>query len=194
MDSRLSLLHPGNRFRLMFGMPLLPQDDGGDAEYGRQTSGGMWPDGGDRAVSFYEGKYYMLSNFSSFRVVYGSRIWPTAEHAYQAMKFYDYGTQELIRHQTSAHAAKKEARALAERVRPDWGDIKVGIMREICRAKMEQHPYVAESLEATGDAEIVEASPKDRFWGIGKDGGGENWLGRIWMELRSESRNKQSKS
>ena len=37
----------------------------------------------------------------------------------------------------------------------------------------------------TGDAEIVEDSAFDTFWGVGGDGTGLNWLGRILMETRT---------
>lgn len=159
--------------------------EGGDAPYGFSDA--------DiaairRAAAFYEGEFYMLSNFSSFRVVYRSRIWPTAEHAYQAMKFHSYDIQEMIRHQDSAHAAKKGARAIADKVRGDWDEVKVDIMREICRAKLEQHPYIREKLMGTGDRPIFEASPEDAFWGWGPDRRGQNMLGRIWVQLRSELR------
>ena len=33
--------------------------------------------------------------------------------------------------------------------------------------KLAQHPTVAELLLNTGDAELVEDSPKDYFWGCG---------------------------
>jgi len=113
-------------------------------------------------------------------------VWPTSEHAYQAAKFRSGEFQERIMYADSAHDAKVRARSLSEYVRPDWDDVKLGVMEEICRAKLEQHEFIQESLRKTGDREIIEDSPKDAFWGWGPDQKGENHLGKIWMKLRDE--------
>ena len=63
-------------------------------------------------------------------------------------------------------------------------------MEDILRHKLEQNLYVKEKLLDTGDLEIIEDSPKDAFWGWGSDRNGENQLGRIWMKLRDELRDK----
>jgi predicted NAD-dependent protein-ADP-ribosyltransferase YbiA (DUF1768 family) len=39
-------------------------------------------------------------------------------------------------------------------------------------------------LFSTGDEEIAEDSPTDSFWGLGPDGGGQNNLGKILMQVR----------
>jgi ribA/ribD-fused uncharacterized protein len=51
-------------------------------------------------------------------------------------------------------------------------------------AKYAQNPDFAARLLATEDVEIVEDAPNDAYWGIGSDGAGENWAGRILMEVR----------
>jgi predicted NAD-dependent protein-ADP-ribosyltransferase YbiA (DUF1768 family) len=40
----------------------------------------------------------------------------------------------------------------------------------------------------TGDAELVEDSPTEPFWGIGPDGQGANWAGKVLMEVREKLR------
>jgi len=59
-------------------------------------------------------------------------------------------------------------------------------MLDICRHKLRQHAYVKQKLLETGDAPIVEDSPKDSFWGWGPGRKGRNALGKIWMQLRQE--------
>jgi predicted NAD-dependent protein-ADP-ribosyltransferase YbiA (DUF1768 family) len=59
-------------------------------------------------------------------------------------------------------------------------------MEALLRLKLAQHSWVRERLLATGDAEIIEDSPKDSFWGRGPDWKGKNHLGRLWMKLRAE--------
>ena len=139
-------------------------------------------------ITFYELKFYMFSNFSSFLVNYDGREWMTSEHAYQAMKFHGFLLQEWIRNQRSAHEAMKAAQSKPDQYRPDWSDVKVAIMLEICRAKLDQHPYIQRKLLETGDARLIESSPIDSFWGWGPNKDGENHLGRIWMKLRDELR------
>ena len=39
-----------------------------------------------------------------------------------------------------------------------------------------------------GDAKVVEHTEKDRYWGDGGDGSGENRLGQILMRVREELR------
>ena len=144
-------------------------------------------------VGFYPREFYVFENFSSFQVDWRGRRWPTSEHAYQAMKFFNTAPEiaESIFTARSAHDAYKLARANTDKYPENWDDVKVGIMKEIVRAKCEQNPYVREKLLTTLDETIVEDSPKDPFWGWGEDHKGRNELGKIWMELRDEIRNEQ---
>ena len=139
-------------------------------------------------VLFYEGKWYVFSNFSSFMVYWRGVHWMTSEHAYQAAKFVDPVIVENIRNARSAHDAKKIAQANNDKKISNWHQIKLKIMEEIVRAKLEQHPYIRKKLLETDCMVMVEDSPKDSFWGRGPDWEGENNLGNIWMKLRQELR------
>lgn len=143
-----------------------------------------------KRILFYEGKWYFFSNFSAFGFRWRNRDWMTAEHAYQAAKFDDVIIKNKIRDARSARDAKMIAKKYPDKVRPNWPEIKLGIMEEVVRAKVAQHPHLAEKLLETSDAEIIENSPNDNFWGCGADGNGKNHLGRIWMKLREEYRSK----
>lgn len=140
----------------------------------------------DDAILFYEGEYYMFSNFSSFAVTYNGRIWMSSEHAYQAAKFDDENVIELIHQALSAHDSKKIAHNYKNKVRTGWDDVKVGVMEDILRAKISQHPYIREKLLETGSREIIEDSHKDAFWGRGIDYKGRNELGKVWMRIRED--------
>jgi ribA/ribD-fused uncharacterized protein len=76
----------------------------------------------------------------------------------------------------------------AKQVRPDWHDVKLDIMRRADQAKFEQNAHLAVLLLATGDTELIEDSPSEPFWGIGSDGLGLNWAGRVLMEVRNQLR------
>ena len=138
-------------------------------------------------VCFYEQDFYVLSNFSSFTVELDGVRYPTAEHAYHAMKFPTNATAALtILHAPSAHEAFKLGQRFKHRRRDDWDLVKEDVMRRILRAKVRQHEYVRRKLIATGDRELVENSWRDDFWGWGPNQDGQNVLGKLWMAVRSE--------
>jgi N-glycosidase YbiA len=68
--------------------------------------------------------------------------------------------------------------------RRDWAQVKRDIMLQADLAKYEQNPDLRQRLLATGNAELIEDSPFEPFWGIGPDGAGENQAGRVLMEVR----------
>lgn len=69
-------------------------------------------------------------------------------------------------------------------LRPDWEEVKLGIMEEIVKAKFTQHPELKEKLLNTGDRLLVEGGT-DNFWG-----NKGNSLGKILMKVRMELREK----
>ncbi|MCA9366529.1 NADAR family protein [Candidatus Kaiserbacteria bacterium] len=138
-------------------------------------------------VLFYGGEFgYCFSNFAAFSVMWQERLWQTSEHAFQAAGFDDVSIVEEIASATSAHDALKLAIKYQNKLRPSWEDEKRVVMKDICRAKISQHPYIEKTLRQTENAKLIEDSPKDSCWGRGADWQGQNWLGQIWMELRSE--------
>jgi ribA/ribD-fused uncharacterized protein len=141
-------------------------------------------------VFFYEQDFYVLSNFSAFSLEWRGRRFATSEAAYHWEKFIanDPGVASLIRQAPSAHEAFKIAERYRSVRRADWDAVKVDIMRDILRAKVEQHEYVRRKLLATGDRELIEDSWRDDFWGWGPNRDGQNMLGQLWMEIRDELR------
>lgn len=137
-------------------------------------------------ILFYERKFYCFSNFSSFAVELKGVLWMTSEHAYQAAKFKDKKIVEEIKNACSAYDSKKIAQKYPNDVKNDWDDIKLSIMEEIIRAKLNQHPFIQKRLKQSEGREIIEDSHKDSFWGWGLDKNGENNLGKLWMKVRKE--------
>jgi len=69
-----------------------------------------------------------------------------------------------------------------ERTRPlrqDWEKVKDNIMWEAVLCKFKTHTDIRNILLSTGNAEIVENSPIDFYWGCGADGSGKNMLGKF---------------
>ena len=139
-------------------------------------------------IGFYPREFYCLDNFSSFKVEWDGYLYASLEEAYQTAKFLKSAPEiaEKIKHSHSAHEAQKIAFANKDKVRSDWQEVKLTIMEELLRKKLQQNPYVKQKLLQTKDYIIVEDSPKDNFWGWGKDRTGENHLGKLWMKLRDE--------
>jgi len=134
---------------------------------------------------------------------------PTVEHYFQWSKAIMFEGKE------SEHATKmmkpprnkefteaKSVKALGRKVKDfspaRWDDVKMGIMEKAVRAKFVNPEHgLMEKLLATGDREIGEANPRDKYWGIGtsadtadaqnpKKWKGQNQLGKVLMKLRQE--------
>lgn len=142
----------------------------------------------DDVIGFYPREFYPFDNFSSFKVLYNGHLYSSLEEAYQAAKFIGVASEieEKIKNSYSAHEAQKIAYENRDKQRKDWAEVKESIMEELLRLKLEQNPYVKKKLLETKDYLIVEDSPKDNFWGWGKDRQGNNNLGKLWMKLRDE--------
>jgi N-glycosidase YbiA len=142
-------------------------------------------------IYFYKvnAPYGCFSNFSPHSIDLDGKNWATVEHYYQAHKFegteFEYLMAEIQAAPTPELAAKI-GRAPAHQPRADWDINKREIMYRAIRQKFSSHLDVQQVLLDTLDAEIVEDSPVDHFWGCGIDRSGQNQLGRILMQVRSE--------
>ena len=142
----------------------------------------------DEFIGFYNREFFCLDNFSSFGFVYNDTYYQTVEHAYQSLRFHNVAPdiENEIIGCYSAYDAQRIAHEHIDRQSVSWDEDKVAIMEGLLRAKLSQHPYVKKKLLETADYLICEDSPKDSFWGIGKDRNGQNHLGKLWMKLREE--------
>lgn len=139
-----------------------------------------------------EQEFYVFSNFSSFKLKWKGYDWMTSEHAYHSEKFPDHPEIiEKLKKTRSAHDAMKLAYANKDKYREDWDDIKLDVMKEILHEKVKQNPYVKKKLLESGDKELIENSWRDDFWGWGPEKDGHNYLGKLWMEVREEVRNRE---
>jgi predicted NAD-dependent protein-ADP-ribosyltransferase YbiA (DUF1768 family) len=70
-------------------------------------------------------------------------------------------------------------------IRDDWNYVRDEIMEKALLAKFSQNEKLKTILINTKDNEIIEASPRDDYWGWGKDKTGKNMLGKLLMKIRS---------
>lgn len=121
-------------------------------------------------------------------------IFSTCEHLYHYMRFklsdheQSDDVAERILRARSAHDAFKFAQDNKLYQVAKWDTIKFWIMREILKLKVVQHEYVRIKLLNTGERKLIENSWRDNFWGVGAEGLGNNYLGRLWMEVRDDVR------
>jgi ribA/ribD-fused uncharacterized protein len=129
-----------------------------------------------------------FSNFAPFPIDLDGEHWATTEHYYQAQKFTDPEMQSKIRAAEKPIIAKNLADKYRGRIRPDWDAVKDEVMYRAVRRKFELHPPLRDLLLATGEEPIVEAAQADSYWGEGRDGTGQNKLGKIVERIRAELR------
>ena len=139
------------------------------------------------AIDYFREEYDFLSNFYPTKVVFDGITYYNSEAAYQAQKCLHPEDRLLF-----ALLSSDEAKRFGQKVerRPDWDDVKCGIMEQIVYAKFTQNPTLAQALLDTGEKPLKEGNHwKDLYWGVDlKSGEGENHLGMILMALRDDFR------
>ena len=109
----------------------------------------------------------------------------TVEHAFQAAKATNRRARERIRTAGGPGMAKMIGKdpALTRR-RRDWERVRFAVMRTALEVKFSTHPDLLALLRSTGDRLIEEGNTwDDRVWGV-VNGTGQNWLGRMLMDIR----------
>jgi len=164
-------------------------------------------EGALNAITEFKGEYHWLSNFHPSWVWLESdgrsTLFPTVENAYQAAKLLKEKDQLLLVG-CDPGTAKQLARRLP--TRPGWELRKVEVMLDLLRKKFDPDKEsntptssvyngrrvgaMAYRLICTGDKQLIEGNDwQDIYWGVCK-GVGENTLGKLLMQVRSELCNK----
>lgn len=141
-------------------------------------------------IYFYKADqpYGCFSNFSPHPITINRIPWQTVEHYYQAHKLLgtpDQPLMEVIRQAETPEQAASIGRDRARTIRVDWNTAKQEVMWTAVLTKFLTHPDIQRVLLETGEESLIENSPKDYYWGCGKDGSGQNQLGKMLMRVRS---------
>lgn len=135
----------------------------------------------DQIVSF-NGRYRFLSNFWLTDIKWEGLNYVSVENAYQAAKS-NVRNIRLAFTNITPHAAKKLGRKI--KYRNDWEQVKLGVMLDLIRLKFEDD-CLKEKLLRTGEKTLIEGNTwGDTYWGV-CDKVGENNLGKILMQVRTE--------
>jgi ribA/ribD-fused uncharacterized protein len=144
-------------------------------------------------IPFYranEKPYGAFSNLFRRPMEFEGRVYPTAEHAYQAGKARKDEVREWILSAPTPSLVAMAAHGLYTwDIVPEWSRTKFDRMRKVLSAKFTQHEDLKKLLLSTGNARLVEAGRTDnavnRTWGE-VNGKGQNMLGVLLMEVRDE--------
>lgn len=88
-------------------------------------------------------------------------------HYMKALKFRDYKQADAILATFSPWRQKQFGNAVKKFNEKAWEAIRFDIMYRGNLAKFEQNQHLLKLLLDTGDSVLVEASPRDRIWGVG---------------------------
>ena len=154
-----------------------------------------------RCVAFH-GKAHPFSNFHACRFVVDGEAYSCVEQFMMAEKARMFGDEARLREIMSAPgplAMKRSGRKVVPFDAARWDAASSGVVGRALAAKFGQNAELRHALMATGEALLVEASPRDRLWGagLGKAGveaalaegrpfRGQNRLGKLLMAVRKE--------
>ncbi|KAK2155705.1 hypothetical protein LSH36_233g05049 [Paralvinella palmiformis] len=136
----------------------------------------------------FAGKNDVLSNFYPCRLYVYGMMFGSTEHAYQWRKARIMGNIKVayrIYHAEHAGKAKQIANQYFRGTDlSTWIPQRIPVMKQLLRAKARCCKPFRDELRNTGDRLIAEIVPGEKYWGL-DDGTGENVMGKLLMELRS---------
>ena len=119
--------------------------------------------------------------------------------AYEKARLFEPSVAQNIKNCTYGVQAKKLGSRVKNFDPKIWDNHRELVMKEALRVKFNSNTRLKKLLELTEDAELVEVSPYDKFWGAGADRNkmielikqnktypGKNVLGNMLMSLREE--------
>lgn len=135
--------------------------------------------------AFKKGPAVGFSNFSLHPVKTEKGVFLFSEAAFQSYK--DPDNEEYIK-QLQNISKPVDARRLGRKclMRKDWDNVKLEYMLHVLRLKIDQNNEIKENLMNSGMRYIFESNKNDCYWGMGEDGKGNNYLGKLLMKIREE--------
>ena len=127
-------------------------------------------------------------NFEPKPIVVDDEEYANSESYYQSMKSFgqsDHEQAKSVIRDANPMGAFTLGHSYSER--SDWFDVNVEVMRKAVKAKFTQDHDLRELLLSTWEHPLVHIKG-DSFWGSGYDGRGQNMLGVLLQDLRSQMR------
>ena len=151
-------------------------------------------------VLFYTKACVFSQHNTSYAFAIDGQTYNCAEQYMMAEKarlFKDHEKLAAILSETDPQRQKRLGRQVTPFDKDRWDEVAYDVVVRGNLAKFRQNEEALRALLATGDKELVEASPRDRIWGIGLGANnpkaldkanwrGKNLLGKALMEVRSQ--------
>lgn len=139
-------------------------------------------------IGFYKefGELGYLATYSNHGFWVNKKYYKTSEHYYQSQKFTDIKIINKIIKCKTPKEASNIGRDRTNKLRKNWKLIKCDVMYDAVMYKFLSHPILAKKLIATGNAEIVEETVKENYWGCGIKKDGRNNYGKILCMVREK--------
>ena len=146
-----------------------------------------------KTIRFYKefGEYGYLATYSNHGFFKDGIYWKTSEHYYQAQKFVEPEVKLKIANAKTPKIASTIGRDRNLNLRSDWEEIKQNILYDAVYFKFKQNKDILRKLLDTGNAELVEATVKENYWGCGPNNDGQNNYGKILVRVRKQLRTEQ---
>ena len=133
-------------------------------------------------IDRFQGEYRWLSNFWPCEVEFEGIIFPSVEHAYQAVKSHSMRQRMKFLKLTAGQA--KRQYVLKSQLTPYWEARKTHVMWKLLKSKFLENDDLLAKLKSTKGRELIEGNTwGDTFWGQ-VDGKGDNNLGKMIMMIR----------
>lgn len=155
----------------------------------------------DKKYVLFFGYKCPFSNMYRSIINYNNEYFNCVEQifAYEKAKLFEPRVAQDIKNCTYGAQAKKLGSRVKNFDPKIWDNHRELVMKEALRAKFDSNTRLKALLEDTQDAELIEVSPYDKFWGAGVDRNemielieqnktypGKNTLGNALMRLREE--------
>jgi len=135
-------------------------------------------------VAGFDGRDRALSNFYENPISYFGFSIPTNEHGFQLAKCMD--RDDMIQISRVKHPRRAKELGRQVRLRPDWEEVKDGVMLELQILKFGSAPRLRRRLLETGSRVLIEVNTwGDHYWGTDPQWFGENRLGLALMKTRA---------
>lgn len=147
--------------------------------------------GAESTLTFYNLADVWFSPLHPVAITVDGRTFPSTEHHFQWSRFVGQDpelAETLLGIPNADELAPVVGAQDYSKQHPEWDAVKAEVLRTGIRAKVAQHPAIAEKLRSTNDKVLV-LIDTDPWAGVQAGNGiptGRNQVGEAWMEVRSE--------
>ena len=142
-------------------------------------------------ITRFNNEYEFLSNFYEVKITWQGLTYRNVEAAYQAQK-----CPECAHEFTNLTGAEAKKLGRLVTMDPNWDYRKLTVMKNLVYLKFAENEDLKQKLLSTGNEYIEEGNWwGDTYWGVCTnkkyDHVGENYLGKILMEVRQMLQNEK---